>query len=86
MPLSDREAGEIITTLKNFKDDLTYLRMNMDALGEKLEKKFASKWVEKFTLGVITFVVLALVSAAIYSLIPSSHVPEAHAIPKGNTK
>jgi hypothetical protein len=89
MANQDEEIGKMQGILKSVSNDVIYLRSKFDQLDDRLDKKFAAKWVEKLSAGMIAFILMAVLGAIVYMVIPFHNngpvgSPSAHAATKNN--
>lgn len=56
--------------LDGLDDKMDGLKSGLDAVIERLDKKYASKWVEKAMAGMIAVILLAFLYAVVNDVIP----------------
>ena len=79
--LVDRKTGElhkaIRTTNKELKGELDTFKetteTRFDGLGEKLDKKYASKWVQNLMVGMIALILTAFLTGVLEVVWPGSN-------------
>jgi ABC-type uncharacterized transport system permease subunit len=63
------------TTIDRVDQKLDDLKEMVISLKDSLDKKYASKWVEKVLSGLIAFVLLSVLYAVLHNVIPTAPTP-----------